>query len=90
MTTDPTTILDTIDNAIRDWQTSPDAMRWTPEPPPADRGASEAGDWDWVARAGEGDDLEFTPCGQFADITPPNHCPVCEMWGEPTTAKTAS
>lgn len=27
------TILDTIDNAISDWGTSADAMRWTPEPP---------------------------------------------------------
>ncbi|HEY9415198.1 MAG TPA: hypothetical protein VIQ30_10595 [Pseudonocardia sp.] len=29
------TILETIDHAIEDWETSPDAMRWTPEPPPA-------------------------------------------------------
>lgn len=26
-------ILDTIDNAIADWGTSPDAMRWTPDTP---------------------------------------------------------
>lgn len=29
-----TAILDTIDHAIADWETSPDAMRWTPDPPP--------------------------------------------------------
>ncbi|MEU5946298.1 hypothetical protein ABZ793_12140 [Micromonospora sp. NPDC047465] len=28
-----TSILDTIDNAITDYETSTDAMRWTPEPP---------------------------------------------------------
>lgn len=77
------TILDTIDHAIRDWQTSPDAMRWTTDAPSAAGGriTSEPDPRDdWVARAGEGDDFEFTPCGQFADITPRDHCPVCEMW----------
>jgi len=29
-----TDILGLIDGAIRDWETSPDAMRWSPEPPP--------------------------------------------------------
>lgn len=28
-------ILDQIDHALEDWGTSPDAMRWTPEPQPA-------------------------------------------------------
>lgn len=28
---DPT--LDAIDHVLHDWDTSPDAMRWTPEPP---------------------------------------------------------
>lgn len=32
-------ILDTIDNALRDWSTSEDAMRWTPD---AEAVASEA------------------------------------------------
>ena len=27
-------IIDTIDNAVRGWATSDDAMRWTPDPPP--------------------------------------------------------
>lgn len=30
---DPTNTLALIDNALVDWDTSPDAMRWTPEPP---------------------------------------------------------
>jgi hypothetical protein len=28
-------VLDNIDHALHDWNTSPDAMRWRPEPPPA-------------------------------------------------------
>ncbi|MEU7771241.1 hypothetical protein AB0C44_07935 [Micromonospora taraxaci] len=28
-----TNVLDTIDRAVSDWETSADAMRWTPEPP---------------------------------------------------------
>jgi hypothetical protein len=27
-------VLDNIDHALHDWDTSPDAMRWTPEAPP--------------------------------------------------------
>lgn len=27
-------VLDQIDHALHDWDTSGDAMRWTPEPPP--------------------------------------------------------
>ncbi|TDC34201.1 hypothetical protein E1211_17795 [Micromonospora sp. 15K316] len=33
MPTPAPSILDTIDNAIADWETSADAMRWTPEAP---------------------------------------------------------
>lgn len=29
-----TDVLDTIDRAVSDWETSPDAMRWTAKPPP--------------------------------------------------------
>lgn len=28
-------VIDAIDNALDDWQVSGDAMRWTPDPPPA-------------------------------------------------------
>lgn len=31
-------VLDMIDHAIDDWETSPDAMRWTPDPPPVLKG----------------------------------------------------
>lgn len=86
------TILDTIDSAIRDWQTSPDAMRCTPAASPIGGGITsspsrDGGGGDWVSRAGEGDDEEFTPCGQFADITPRDHCSACQLWAE--TRRTA-
>jgi hypothetical protein len=37
---DPSTVLDLIDRAVAHWQTGPDAMRWTPDPPAAPEPAS--------------------------------------------------
>lgn len=54
-----TDVLDMIDGALRDWETSTDAMRWTPDPPDGDR--IDLSGW---ANAGYVDEtaLLSTPC----------------------------